>query len=70
MAETEFQYKLSNIDMRDFYLNMICCHMDCSEVVLVEEIEDESKILRKNGKTKNFMTSKRLKPMICQVMTI
>ncbi len=42
-----YQYKLANIDMKDLYNTMIQYHMNWPEVIVVEEIEDGSDVLRK-----------------------
>lgn len=53
--EAEFQYTLSNIDMKELYNNIICSDLDCPEVILVEEIEDGSNIMRKKMTNGNHL---------------
>lgn len=53
MVKREFQYKISNIDMKEFYNEMICCHTNWPAVVVMDELEDESNILRREMKNGN-----------------
>lgn len=47
MRKTEFQYELANIDMKDLYTEMLCYGENWPEVIVVKEIEDGSKVLRR-----------------------
>ena len=50
-----FQYTLSNLDMKDFYKELMLWGLDCPEVILVEEIEDGSDILRREMENGNHL---------------
>lgn len=55
MEKKEFQYRLSNIDMKDFYEDMLCCLKECPEVIVFEELEDGSKVLRRQMDNGNHL---------------
>lgn len=53
MSNKEFQYHLSNLDMKDFYNDMLCSHMNCPAVIVMDELEDGSNILRREMENGN-----------------
>lgn len=58
MSNNKFQYNVSNLDMKDFYTAMLNSHMNCPAVIIMEELEDGTNILRRemeNGKQLIFL---------------
>lgn len=58
MSNNKFQYNVSNLDMKDFYTSMLNSHMNFPAVIVMEELEDGSNILRRemeNGKQLIFL---------------
>lgn len=55
MFKKEFQYKLSNIDMKNLYNDILCYDIKCPAVIVFEELEDGSKILRKEMANGNHL---------------
>lgn len=47
MSNKEFQYKPSNMDMKKFYKEMIYCHRNWPAIIVMDELEDGSNILRR-----------------------
>lgn len=55
MSNNKFQYNVSNLDMTDFYNDMLCCHMNWPAVIVMEELEDGSNILRREMENGNHI---------------
>lgn len=47
MMEKEFKYELANVDMKEFYSNILCYYSRCPEIIAVKAIEDGSSIQRR-----------------------
>lgn len=51
----QFKYELVNIDMRDLYTDIICDCVDCPEIIVVKELEDDSNIQRRIMENGNYI---------------
>lgn len=55
MSNNKFQYNVSNLDMKDFYTAMLNSHMNFPAVIVMEELEDGSNILRREMENGNHI---------------
>ena len=53
MSKNEFAYHPSNLDMKDFYNEMMCYNMNWPAVIVMDELEDGSNILRREMENGN-----------------